>query len=252
MNIEFILENVIGNVLRITDVTQETDQYIPEDLVEGKYSKARYFNYRYSETCTINIVYYHSAEKDELFKTIYTPHCSKLDEIEVKLPKDGYYEVVHIILPTVEWLQNKLTDEKFDLSTYSSIYVTDGQRVYKYYDNTLTECNIKEIVLINSENTTISRCFKDFFCIWFLQNCYVNLSKKVLSNTTSKCKNSNLSDAIFDRDFVWMTLNVIKYYIEFNQLSEAQNILEEVNSCNGFCNSPNKITNTKSGCGCHG
>lgn len=248
MIIEFLLQNPVGNILRITDVTK--DSYIPEDLPETKYSSVRYFNYKYSDTCTINAIYYHATNEDKLVKTIYTSHCSKLDEIEVKLTKDGYYEVVHMILPTVEWLKDRLV-EKLDLSVYSGIYVTDGYTVYKYYNDDLYECDINEVVMVNSENTTISRCFKDFFCIWNLQNCYINLSKNIFNQSINKCKNSEIEDSTFKRDFVWMTLNVIKYYIEFNQLSEAQNILEETTSCNGFCNDI-KMINKKKGCGCNG
>lgn len=244
MNIEVILENIYKNIIRITDVTKES--YIPEDLVESKYS-SRYFNYKYSDTCTINIIYYYSLQGEEIIDTVYTPHCSKLDEIEFKLPKDGHYEVVHIILPTVEWLASKITDEKFDLSTYREIYVTDGTKVYKYFNKDLVECDISEVAMVNSDKTTISRCYKEFFCIWFLQNCYINLSKEIFNSILSKCTN-NIDT--FNRDFIWMTLNVINYYVEFNQLNEAQRVLEDVNGCNGFCK--NTVYNKKiSNCGCN-
>jgi hypothetical protein len=31
----------------------------------------------------------------------------------------------------------------------------------------------------------------------------------------------NIEDLIFRRDFIWMTINVIKYYVEVDQLWEA-------------------------------
>ena len=51
-----------------------------------------------------------------------------------------------------------------------------------------------------------------------------------------------------------MTMNVIKYYLDLKQLSEAQRLLEETMSCNGFCKSSflkySLTNNTVSGCGC--
>lgn len=51
-----------------------------------------------------------------------------------------------------------------------------------------------------------------------------------------------------------MTINVIKYSVSLGQYAEAQRILEQVNTCNGFCDSINnkyKTLNRSSGCGCN-
>jgi hypothetical protein len=52
---------------------------------------------------------------------------------------------------------------------------------------------------------------------------------------------------ILKRDLVWAALNVIQYMIDFNQLAEAQRLLERINGCNGLCSSED--TGDK-GCGC--
>ncbi len=46
-----------------------------------------------------------------------------------------------------------------------------------------------------------------------------------------------------------MTLNIIKYNVEFNQMKESQRILEKINRCGGFCKS--YVTDKINSCGCN-
>jgi hypothetical protein len=63
----------------------------------------------------------------------------------------------------------------------------------------------------------------------------------------NKCKKVN-NNALFDRDFLWMTINVIKYNLDLGYNEEAQRILDEFNSCgNNICNNYSSINY---GCGC--
>ena len=66
----------------------------------------------------------------------------------------------------------------------------------------------------------------------------MSLCKKIFEGINIKCLNNNsdLFEAIYNRDFLWMTINVIKYHTEFGDLLEAQRLLETINSCNGLCN----------------
>lgn len=82
------------------------------------------------------------------------------------------------------------------------------------------------------------------------------MCNEILNMNLLKCKskNADLDNLIFKRDFVWMTINVIKYSVSLGQYAEAQRILEQVNTCNGFCDSINnkyKTLNRSSGCGCN-
>lgn len=62
------------------------------------------------------------------------------------------------------------------------------------------------------------------------------MCNEILNMNLLKCKskNADLDNLIFKRDFVWMTINVIKYSVSLGQYAEAQRILEQVNTCNGF------------------
>ena len=227
----------------ITDLTQETSEYVPEETEEVL---TRYYNFKYSETCTLNVLKYISTKEEKLLNVYYSEHTTDTDSIRIPLKMDGYYSVDHIVLPTTEWLE-KIKD--LDLSEYQGIYVTDGNVVYKYSGGSLIEVDIEEIVDRNTENTTISISRFKAFNIAGLKNCYINLSTKLLNSYGGKCDKPDSMDR-FNRDFVWMTINVINYYLEEDFYSEAQIILEGL-GCNQICADTTDFNNNKNSCGCH-
>lgn len=234
----------------ITDLTQNTDEYVDEDIqnVEIYYKQNRF---KYSETYTINIIQRNKLNSSEILNTYYTEHCSYLDEQHVKIDQDGYYTIYHVILPSIDWLNNELSKDKNITSNSDiNIYVTDGSKIYKYNNSKLTEVEPKIVSEINIENTTISRIESDQFIICKLFQCYINLCKSIFNNTNLKCLNkSNTSELTYNRDFLWMSINVMKYYIEKGYFAEAERVLENIDYCNGFCQQDITITK-KSGCGC--
>lgn len=251
MNLTFTVCDIGNRYIRIQDITKEGEEYIPEDLPENHYSSQRYFNYKYSQTCTINIIQYNGTSESKIDQILYTPHESYLDEVEVPISKDGYYTVYHIVIPTVEWLENKLQNSEFDLSIYSGIYVTDGQEVFKLQDSNLVPCDTFELAQVNTYNTTISRCQKNFFHFYDLYNCFISLSNDIFNNTIIRCKDKNQDTTRYNRDFIWSAINVIKLYIETDQYESAQLLLEKLDSCNGICKKGNHQKNgTMSSCGC--
>ena len=251
MNLTFTVCDIGNRQIRVQDFTQDGEEYVPEKLGDTEYSIVRYFNYKYSETCTINILQYNSTSSSSISSITYTDHSSYLDEAIIPIPKDGYYTIYHIVLPTIEWLQDRLQDQEFDLSIYSGIYVTDNHRIYKVIDNNLQECSELEVAQINTYNTTISRCEKNIFHFYDLYNCYINLCNDIFNKSILRCpdKNQDLKGARYNRDFIWMAINVIKFYIEREEYESAQLLLEKLDSCNGICKQ--QIRNgQKSQCGC--
>jgi hypothetical protein len=76
-------------------------------------------------------------------------------------------------------------------------------------------------LLRNPSNTNINIISKEVFSICFLWECYINYCKEILSSKLSKC--STLSDdAKFNRDVVWMAINVIKYYLDKEDYESAE------------------------------
>nr|DAN43732.1 MAG TPA: hypothetical protein [Caudoviricetes sp.] len=241
--------NVCGII--ITGLTKGAGGYLPEDSSESVVGQ-----FKYSETVTVDVVQLSKTDDTELIKSVVIPHTTEDDETTVTLNKDGLFSISHIIIPTTEWLQKENQKPDNTLSSYATIYVSDGSSIYKYTDGQLVECPALELAERNPDGTTISISEKSTFSICYLSKCFVTLCNEILNMNLSKCrsKNTDLEDLTFKRDFVWMTINVIKYLVSLGQLVEAQRILEETDTCNGICNSiniENKTLTGRSGCGCN-
>jgi pentatricopeptide repeat protein len=83
------------------------------------------------------------------------------------------------------------------------------------------------------------------------------LSSKTLLDLV-KCGDADeqLKDYMFRRDFVWATINVINYLVKDKKLEEAEEILEDIQSCRGFCYGTELVPNSSrtkksSTCGCN-
>lgn len=237
---EFSIEvhNSPNGEITINDFSKEYGQYIDEDL-EVIIS---FDSYKYSECVTLNTITKIGTCDITLIDVLLNEHTEELDSCVFKVKKDGYYVVDHFVLPNMKWLENSSDEYK---QYYETIYVTDGQKIYKQINGELEECTIKEIMERNIEGTTIKKCKIEIFFTGNLQQCYINHCKKIFTDSLGKCESYGDTYA---RDFIWMTLNIIDYLIGFKQFMEAQRILETFDKCGGFCNT-HKIKNTVS-CGC--
>lgn len=235
----------------ITDLTQDSDEYISEDTpqedLEAYYSINKF---KYTETYTVNIFQKNTSEESmEIIDTIITCHGNDLDEVHYNLTPDGYYVIYHLIIPSLDWYLEESSKEESIIKSDMGIYVTDGSKIYKQTDGVLTEVNSYLIAQVNTEDTTLSRITLEEFSICHLFDCYLSLCKQIFNNISYRClSKDNIEDLIFKRDFIWMTINVLKYYVETNQFFEAQRLLTEINYCGGICNEP--TMQKKSGCGC--
>ena len=52
----------------------------------------------------------------------------------MRIDKDGYYTLYHMVIPTIDWLEDRLTNEEYDMGVYEGIYVTDCANIYKVVD----------------------------------------------------------------------------------------------------------------------
>lgn len=242
MNLSVEIKPDFEGTISITDYTREFDEYINEDVQDVL---PRYYNFKYSQTCTINVLKYVSSKGEELINVFFSPHISEADSLRIPLPKDGYYTVEHLVLPTLEWLDSVKNQ---DLSIYNGIYVTDGNNIYKYFQDELYVVDPNEPVEVNPESTTISIVKYKVFSIDRLKHCYAKISRTILNSYGGRCSSIDSTDR-FNRDFLWMTINVISYYLEWNRYSEAQLILESL-SCYEFCPDEGIFNIEGQSCGC--
>ena len=240
MEFSIDIRTTVDGEIIIEDFSKEYGQYIDEDLEVI----TSFDSYKYSECVTLNTITKVGTCDITLIDVLLNEHSEELDSCTFHVKKDGYYVVDHFILPNMKWLENASEEYK---EYYETIYLTDGQKLYKLVEGELEECTVKEIMERNIEGTTVKKCKIELFFTGNLQQCYVNHCKKLFSESLTACE-ANEAD-IYTRDFIWMTLNILDYLIGFKQFMEAQRILENFEKCGGFCNTP-RITKNRNSCGC--
>lgn len=231
----------------IKDITPTSGEsgYLPESFTGVATGR-----FRRSDTVTIDMLILNKTEGQEIQTPIFNTE-NKVINIPVKF--DGWFNVCRVVLPSKEWFERELNKETGSaIQSYDIVYYSDGKGLYKYVDGSSQDATLKEIIIRGTEGTTISRVFKKYVSICFLKKCYLSLCQQIFnSRGFSKCWNRSQieSDLVFRRDLVWMAINVIKYRVEFNQLAEAQRVIEQIGGCNGLCKSEFRQTSNH-GCGC--
>lgn len=246
MNVYFNLNLISNCTLQISDLTQEHDEYLPQEsnlyVTPGRF--------KYTDTYTVNVIKCIEVQKTDIVSTIITSHTDGetplfCDEAYCRLQKDGYYIIDHIIIPSIECVQNNVNNSLYDI-----IYATDGIDFFKLVDGSFIKCSIVDLINTDSElNTTISKASQSTFSLCLLNNKYLELCKQQFDQLmTNRCKINQQLD--LDIDLIWMSLNAIKYYVEFGMLTQAQALLEEIFRCTGIAklNKNNKTDNH--GCKC--
>lgn len=254
----------LNGKVTIEDYSNEYDQYFPEDQMIQEYGR-----YKYSECKTLNVIMKVNSNRIALKDVVIHEHNQLVEDpmnpgvflydLEVTdftLSQDGYYNVNHIVLPTVDWYNNTylLQDEEYR-KAFVGIYIIDeDNKLYKLTESGFIECTIREIVERNHEGTTIQKCIIDVFYTGFLQMCYINYCRKLFQKLTKGCNYAcapeDVKELTYVRDFLWMVLNVIDYQISFKQYVEAQRILELTNHCGSFCQNQELNAGPNLGCGC--
>lgn len=241
-----------GNSVSIIDKSE----YLPEEDGEIR----SWSSFKYSETNTVDVLKYISTEKEILVNTYFSNHMTDSDSINIPLKVDGFYVISHLVIPTVNWFETLSEEDKADVITmYQNIYLTDGYRIFKYSGNQIYEVDIETLVTINWNATptgeytyysTVSTTNFKIFNTYNLKRCYVYNAREILNSQVGQC--DKIDDRLrFNRDFLWMTLNVINFYLEDNYYSEAQVVLEQL-SCYQFCPHDRFTKEDKlEGCGCH-
>lgn len=228
-----------------------------EDYASESSSDVLFRNFKYSDTISIDLIIHDKLKESEVTKSIvYTKHDT-LNPIKVRVPVDGTFSIVHIVLPSKEWYLRQLTNNSQVKSQYQYLYYSDGKKIYQGFlepSKDSIEIPIDVIVDFNDNlitKSTIFKISKKYVSICFLRKCYVNLCQQIFdSRTNTSCNNKNINeDLIYRRDFVWMAINVIKYLTEMEQLQEVERIVEILLGCNGICQFNNNLK-INGNCGC--
>lgn len=106
---------------------QDNSTYLPEDstgVVKGKF--------KFSETISIDVLQLNKTSEIVYINPTYTDH-STVKEATLQVDSDGWFSLVHLVLPSVEWFnKEKAKTEGSALGLYDIVYFIDGDIVYKY------------------------------------------------------------------------------------------------------------------------
>lgn len=233
----------------INDETEVGNKgYLPEDSTVTVKDR-----FKYSDTISIDLLQHNKSDGPKLQIPIYSLHNTEAKQVTLPVGFDGWFTVMHLVIPTKDWFDREHSKETGSaLPLYDVVYYSDGTHLYKYVDGESEEATITELVERNPVGSTISKTCENYVSICFLNKCYVSLCQRILNDRGfSECvsKNTVDPDLIFRRDYVWMAINVIKYMVQFEQLAEAERIIEQIGGCNGLCESEFKRMPSR-GCGC--
>lgn len=248
MNSIFKICNSNNCGVLILGLEKDCNEYSVQDFSEFR-------KYKYNQSITVNVVRGIEYSNNDPLQPIYTSQevdiivhsPTSIDESNITLPKDGLYEVSHIILPTQEYQSDS------DYSNGFYFYDTIDQNFKKYNQESVEIVELDEILQINQEQTTIIRSDKLTFSICKLNQCFYFICRNLLSSFCGKCINklNNPKQDVYNRDIIWMAINVISYLVEAEQYFEALRILQTLTeSCgSAICKNIN-IDAKGGGCGC--
>lgn len=230
-----------GNSCLITGTSYK--EYLDENATSQPYRE-----YKYKDTATVYIIQSNKVDSSQnSIETFIVDHCSYLDELHHIFNIDGFYTIYQVIVPTLNCINNKFDNSYYE--QFSDIFA------YNEDTDTIQQFNGKKWNDVSPEIFTLDYCdpnyfisCQDMFMLANLWTCYVKLCQSLFESSLLKCKKSTSEDLTFRRDVVWMTINILGYYVKRDQLNEAQRLLEEVEGCNGLCKDIESIK--QKGCGC--
>lgn len=245
--------------VKVIGLELDNDEYLSEDNV---IISTR--NYTYNQSVTINILKSVNYQQEEVLQTfqVLSHQYDCLDESEMIMKVDGLHTIIHMILPTQDWLSNILLHAPEALEAYYGVYYYDtvNDQFMKFVDGYAEKTSLEEILEINAIppltvdelTTTIIRSEQNTFQLCHLMDCFYKIYKNLLKAYPVKCpdKTDELKQLQYYRDIIWMGINTIKYLLERGQYFEAQRILEELTYCGSICNNIDNVKKVNSGCGC--
>jgi len=170
--------------------------------------------YAYSQTVTLNNLVSITSDGTEtsVSYSINTHNTPGIDSSVFTMAKDGLYLISHIIIPTRAWFDYAEGLVPNNYNNYSIVYyynTTDGS-FYKFVNSEHIKVEIAEILAANSaepavgeKGTTLIRSDKNTFIMYFLNECFAGLCKRILEALPFTCKKSvELQRMIQERDIL--------------------------------------------------
>lgn len=146
---------------------------------------------------------------------------------------------------------------KSNIKLFQELSKNTGKKYFAFYNgeisiidkesiNIIEPCDFLEYSNANVDDYVAYKSEQYTFFMQYLMDCYYRIASRLLQELCPKSCNKG-SELVFNRDLVWMAINVINYLIETFQYYEAQRYLEIIEDCGGVCNNKRQ---ERLGCGC--
>ena len=246
--------------LLVEGLTGEADGYLSTE------SPVSHRVYKWEHSVTLNVLFAldSGGERTYVDRSI-VKHIGEDDGYDVSkfdLKKDSLYEIVHMIIPTKEWLNYMISLGEIPGTTfkqYTDLYYYDEEDKQFYLSKRvggIEESNELAVIedLYKTQNKTSTTVVSDFGTVFrypYLERCYHTLIKDLLQcvKSNSNCPSTELVIKERNRDLVLMFLSAIKFSVDLGNHFEAQRYLERLNKCNNIC-SDTQIYRKDNYCGC--
>jgi hypothetical protein len=133
----------------------------------------------------------------------------------------------------------------FDSKT---VFYTDGTTIFQVVSGTPTPITVSNFIVQSFANATVVEVDSLFISTCHINSCYYKLMSSILDSNLTACYDKSYSNIVADRDLLYMTLEVIKYLQDFNNLTQIQKLIETVDGCCDICTTLTPSEN--GGCGC--
>ncbi len=199
----------------------------------------------FDKSVSITVLKRNTSQISEIVQAFIHNHIVTEVSNKFKVKYDGWYDITHIILPTLKWVEQQEIPP-------TKMYASDGTTVFLVDNGTVTETTVE--TLLNDQELQVSSVGlvqKSVFVLFNLWQCYFNYCKRMLESECSKdraCANDCNDEGTKNRNLIWIFLNALKYHVHFGNLQAAQELLENISGCNTLCS--NEMFSKLYDCGC--
>lgn len=163
--------------------------------------------------------------------------------------KDSTYTINRYFIPSLQFYTDNHTNSIFNGKT---MYYIDDNKIYKIINSEPTVITTSSFI---SEDLTNSICLSSsnsFISTCYINTCYFKILSTILDINIGVCSMTNKYNALVSmRDLLYMTLEIIKYLTDINNITQIQKLIEAIDVCGGLCASTSSTSNNTN-CGCNG
>lgn len=244
MNLEVCITDLDNGYVSIAEQT-DGEQYLAED------SKLTAKNrFAYTETASVDLFKLNATTGNVYTPAVIVNRNTDTSTPEIKLTRDGWFTSIHIVIPTQEWVYAELTKEGSIINVYDVVYFTDGKEFFTCTNGVINRTTLQDILNETSANTTISRVDTDYISVALLQE---DITETYTAIFKKRMYNGGCSIDACDANRLVSAMNLIRHYVRWGQLAEAERIVEKLGN---FSESSKKGTllskdaHLINGCGC--